>query len=171
MVPNITVIRQRLTGEWASLRQPEAMLAACGEVGYPGWRDRVLTPVTTVQRFLWQILHGNTACSHLPHLSKEWHSRTTIGAHGNAPCVPRFRVPCTPRSLTLKGTLMEPCRTCGAPIPETLIDDYCAPCLDALPAELAETLLRGFLADRWVNARQHRRRHPWGNPRRWQRSA
>jgi len=27
---------------------------------------RVLTPVTTVQLFLLQILHGNTACSHLP---------------------------------------------------------------------------------------------------------
>jgi hypothetical protein len=29
----------------------------------------VLTPVTTVQLFLLQILHGNTACRHLPHLS------------------------------------------------------------------------------------------------------
>ena len=29
----------------------------------------MLTPVTTIQLFLLQILHGNTACSHLPHLS------------------------------------------------------------------------------------------------------
>jgi DDE family transposase len=69
MVPNLTAILQRLTGEWAALLQPEAILAVCGEVGYTGWRDRVLTPVTTVQLFLLQILHGNTACSHLPHLS------------------------------------------------------------------------------------------------------
>jgi hypothetical protein len=69
MVPNITAILQRLTGEWAALLHPEAILAACGEVGYTGWRDRVLTPVTTVQLFLLQILHGNTACRHLPHLS------------------------------------------------------------------------------------------------------
>jgi hypothetical protein len=69
MVPNITVILQRLTGEWAALLQPDAILAACGEVGYTGWRDRVLTPVTTVHLFLLQILHGNTACGHLPHLS------------------------------------------------------------------------------------------------------
>jgi hypothetical protein len=27
------------------------------------------TPVTTIQLFLFQMLHGNTACSHLPHLS------------------------------------------------------------------------------------------------------
>jgi Transposase DDE domain len=69
MVPRISAIRQRFTGEWAALLQPEAIFAACGEVGYTGWRDRVLTPVTTVQLFLLQILHGNTACRHLPHLS------------------------------------------------------------------------------------------------------
>jgi hypothetical protein len=60
---------QRLTGEWAALLQPGAILAACGEVGYTGWRDRLLTPVTPVPRFLLPMLHGNTACSHLPHLS------------------------------------------------------------------------------------------------------
>src|SRR5919109_4662724 len=69
MVPSIATILQRLTGEWATLLQPGAILAVCGEIGYTAWRDRVLTPVTTVQLFLLQILHGNTACSHLPHLS------------------------------------------------------------------------------------------------------
>jgi Transposase DDE domain len=69
MVPNITMILQRFTAEWAALLQPEAILAACGEVGYLAWRHRVLTPVTTVQLFLLQVLHGHTACSHLPHLS------------------------------------------------------------------------------------------------------
>jgi hypothetical protein len=69
MVPRITMILQRFTGEWALLLQPEAILAVCQEIGYAGWRDRVLTPVTTLQLFLLQILHGNTACRHLPHLS------------------------------------------------------------------------------------------------------
>jgi hypothetical protein len=69
MVPNITIVLQRFTGEWALLLQPEAILAVCREIGYTGWRDRVLTPVTTMHLFLLQILHGNTACSHLPHLS------------------------------------------------------------------------------------------------------
>ena len=69
MVPNITAILPWFTGEWAALLQPDAILATCGEVGSTRWRDRVLTPVTTVQLFLWQILHGNTACSHLPPLS------------------------------------------------------------------------------------------------------
>jgi hypothetical protein len=69
MVPTMTTILQRFTGEWAVLLQPEAILTVCREIGYTTWRDRVLTPVTTIQLFLLQILHGNTACTHLPHLS------------------------------------------------------------------------------------------------------
>jgi hypothetical protein len=69
MVPHITTILQRVTGEWAVLLQPEAILAVCHEIGSTAWRDRVLTPVTTMQRFLWQRLHGHTACRHRPHLS------------------------------------------------------------------------------------------------------
>jgi hypothetical protein len=69
MVPHITTILQRFTGEWAVRRQPEAILAVCREIGSTAWRDRVLTPVTTRPRCLWQMLHGPTACRHLPHLA------------------------------------------------------------------------------------------------------
>jgi hypothetical protein len=86
MVSNITAILQRLTGEWAVLLQPDAILTVCSEIGYTGWRDRVLTPVTTLQLFLLQILHGNTACSHLPHLSG---LRFTAAAY----CQARARLP------------------------------------------------------------------------------
>jgi hypothetical protein len=61
MVPRITSILQRFTPEWAALLQPEAILAACGDVGDLAWRHRVLTPVTTTQLFLLQIRHGHTA--------------------------------------------------------------------------------------------------------------
>jgi len=64
MVSTMTTILQRFTGEWAMLLQPEAILTVCHEIGYTAWRDRVLTPVTTVHLFLLQILHSNTACSH-----------------------------------------------------------------------------------------------------------
>lgn len=97
MVPNIPAILQRLTGEWAALLQPEAILAACGEVGSTGWRDRLLTPVTTVQLFLLQILHGNTACSHLPHLSG-------LRFSAAASCQARARLP-----LRLFALLLERC--------------------------------------------------------------
>jgi hypothetical protein len=86
MVPTITTILQRFTGEWATLLQPEAILAVCREIGYTAWRDRVLTPVTTLQLFLLQILQGNTACSHLPHLSG---LRFTAAAY----CQARTRLP------------------------------------------------------------------------------
>ena len=86
MVPSITAILQRLTGEWATLLQPEAILAVCREIGYTAWRDRRLTPVTTIHLFLLQMLHGNTACSHLPHLSG---LRFTAAAY----CQARARLP------------------------------------------------------------------------------
>jgi hypothetical protein len=68
------------------LLQPDAILAVCREIGYTGWHDRVLTPVTTRQLFLLQILHGHTACSHLPHLSG---LRFTAAAY----CQARARLP------------------------------------------------------------------------------
>jgi hypothetical protein len=51
MVPNMTTILPRFTGEWAALLQPEAILTVCREIGYTTWRDRVLTPVATMPLF------------------------------------------------------------------------------------------------------------------------
>jgi hypothetical protein len=47
--------------------QPEAILELCRSVGH-AWRTRQLDPVVTLQAFLLQVLHGNTACSHVPRL-------------------------------------------------------------------------------------------------------
>src|ERR687891_2813903 len=69
MVASVSAVLSRFKAERATQLQPEAIIGACEEVGYTSWRDRVLTPVTTIQLFLLQILHGNTACTHLPHLS------------------------------------------------------------------------------------------------------
>jgi hypothetical protein len=69
MMPKLTQTLQRLKTEWAAQLQPDAIQAACDAVGYTEWRDRLLNPVVTVQVFLLHILHGNTACRHLPHLS------------------------------------------------------------------------------------------------------
>jgi Transposase DDE domain len=69
MVPRITAVLTRFKTDWAAQLQPDAIKAACQEAGYTSWRERVLTPVTTIQLFLLQMLHGHTACSHLPHLS------------------------------------------------------------------------------------------------------
>ena len=86
MVPSINTILQRFSSEWAALLQPDAILTVCRDIGYTAWRDRVLTPVTTVPLFLLQMLHGHTACSHLPHLSGR---RFSAAASGQA----RARLP------------------------------------------------------------------------------
>jgi hypothetical protein len=39
----------------------------CGHV----WQERVLDPIVTIHLFVLQILHGNTACSHLQHLTQK----------------------------------------------------------------------------------------------------
>ena len=44
-----------------------AIVAMCQSIGY-SWRTRQFDPVTTIQGFLLQVLHGNTACSHVPRL-------------------------------------------------------------------------------------------------------
>jgi hypothetical protein len=86
MVATITTILPRFTGAWAMRRPPEAILTVCGAIGYTAWRDRVLTPVTTLQLFLLPSLHGHTAGRHLPHVSGV---RCRAAAYGQA----RARLP------------------------------------------------------------------------------
>ena len=69
MVPPLLTRRPRVTGEWAARLHPPAILAVWGEIGSPGGRDRVLTPVTTRPLGLRPMLHGHTACSPRPHRS------------------------------------------------------------------------------------------------------
>lgn len=59
------------------------------------WRKRVLDPVRTVQLFLIQVLHGNTACTHLRHLSG-------LRFSASAYCQARMRLP-----LAVFDTLLE----------------------------------------------------------------
>jgi hypothetical protein len=61
MIPRSTLVLSRLKTAGTAPRQPDASRAACPEAGYPSWRDRMLTFVTTIQRFRLQVLHGQTA--------------------------------------------------------------------------------------------------------------
>jgi len=61
------------------------ILDACHAAGHT-WRDSVLNPLATITLFLIQILHGNTACEHLRHLSP---LRFTASAY----CQARRRLP------------------------------------------------------------------------------
>jgi hypothetical protein len=86
MVPRITAVLTRLKTDWEAQLQPDTIQAVCQEDGFTSCRHRVLTPVTTVQLFLLQILHGDTACSYLPHLSG---LRFSTSAH----CQARSKLP------------------------------------------------------------------------------
>lgn len=57
----------RIKADVAFWLSPEAIRSVSQAVGHT-WRERLLDPVTTVHLFLLQVLHGNTACSHVPRL-------------------------------------------------------------------------------------------------------
>jgi hypothetical protein len=52
MVASITAMLNRCNTEWATPWPPEALIDAWEEAGDTSWRARVLTPATTIQRFL-----------------------------------------------------------------------------------------------------------------------
>jgi hypothetical protein len=68
MVGTSTEALKHIQAELATLLDASTIFALCREIDYQ-WRERQLDPVTTVHLFLVQILHGNTACTHLPHLT------------------------------------------------------------------------------------------------------
>lgn len=57
----------RIKGDPPSLIDASVVIAACREAGHR-WRDRTLDPVRTLEVFAVQIMHGNTAISHLVRL-------------------------------------------------------------------------------------------------------
>lgn len=63
----------------------EVIRTVCEDVDH-AYRDRVLDPVVTVHAFLTQVLHGNVACTALPHL-------TGLSFTGTAYCRARQRLP------------------------------------------------------------------------------
>jgi len=85
MVGTVTEALRHIKAELVTLLDAPTILALCREVGYH-WRARLLDPVTTVHLFIVQILHHNTACSHLPHLVAQ---RFTASAY----CQARTRLP------------------------------------------------------------------------------
>jgi hypothetical protein len=103
MALNISEIVGQFKADVAKALSAEAITKICGYLGY-AWRERILDPVTTVQVFLLQILHGNTACTALSRLAG-------VSFTGAAYCAARGRLP-----LALFEDLLE--RVCDALFPE-----------------------------------------------------
>jgi hypothetical protein len=103
MARSILAAVQRIKAEVAHWLTPNAIRDLCKTLGY-SWRERLLDPVTTVHLFLLQILHGNTACSHVPRLGG-------VPCTGEAYCQARARLPLALFRcllLLLKDRLPEP---------------------------------------------------------------
>lgn len=67
MFGNITDALRQIKSDVALALEASLITRLCIELGHR-WRERELDPVTTVRGFLLQVLHHNTACSHVPHL-------------------------------------------------------------------------------------------------------
>lgn len=81
ILPALRQVREDLAG----LLDRKAVEQVCRDLQY-AWRDRRLDPYTTLQLFILQMVHQNTAMTHLPHLSGE---RFTASAY----CQARQRLP------------------------------------------------------------------------------
>lgn len=69
MALSILAAVQRIKADIADWLAPEAIRELCQTLGY-SWRERLLDPVTTIHLFVLQVLHGNTACAHVPRLGE-----------------------------------------------------------------------------------------------------
>lgn len=102
MSRNITDALHQIKTDVARALEATLIVRICSELGHQ-WRDRQLDPVATVHGFLLQVLHGNTACSHVPHLL----SKSVTGeAYGQA----RARLPVE----LFQRLLAEVCRSLGS---------------------------------------------------------
>jgi hypothetical protein len=67
MAGNILAAVRQIKANVAQHLEAAAIETICRELNHT-WRNRLLGPVVTLHAFLLQVLHGNTACDHVPHL-------------------------------------------------------------------------------------------------------
>jgi len=65
---SISDVLAKFKQNWINELSPEAIAQAACDAGMT-WNHSLLTPIITVQIFFVQVLHGNTACEHLSHLT------------------------------------------------------------------------------------------------------
>ena len=82
---SIRRVLAQIKDDWTKSLSQEHLIRVCRAAGVT-WRNRALDPVTTIYVFLLQVLHGNTAMTHLPRLSGK---RFTPAAY----CQARQRLP------------------------------------------------------------------------------
>jgi len=69
--PRMVTIDQalaRVKGRVAEVLSAEAIHLACRLCGHT-WRERLLDPAATIHLFIQQVIHGNTACTHVARMA------------------------------------------------------------------------------------------------------
>ena len=66
---SITEIVKQFKQDWTEEINPVNIEQACRDCDMT-WIDSMLNPVVTIQLFFLQVLHGNTACTDVPHLAR-----------------------------------------------------------------------------------------------------
>ncbi len=104
MVHNILDAIRCIKSDVAAYLQATMIERLCRDLDYT-WRERTLGPVVTIHAFLMQVLHGNTACDHVPHLMGR-------GFSGEAYAQARARLPLAlfERLLAAVCQSLESCR-------------------------------------------------------------
>jgi hypothetical protein len=85
MARSILAAVRQIKSDIAQFLSQRLIREVCATIGHV-WRERILDPVTTVHLFVLQILHGNTACPHVPRLGG-------VACSGEAYCQARQRLP------------------------------------------------------------------------------
>jgi hypothetical protein len=85
MVPSFLSALKEIKSSVAEALSREVILQIARDLNHR-WRDCTLDPATTVHLFLLQVLHGNVACDHVPHLAE-------LNVTGEAYCKARSKLP------------------------------------------------------------------------------
>ena len=96
---SITDVIEQFKQNWTQQLSEAGISEACREADMT-WHDSILNPITTVQIFFLQILHGNTACEHMSHLAQ-----MTFTAAGY--CKARMRVKLEALTLLLHRSVQQ----------------------------------------------------------------
>jgi hypothetical protein len=81
---SITDVIRQFKRNWTEQLSPKSIADACRDSGMT-WIESMLNPIVTIQVFFLQVLHGNTACTHMPHLAR-------MAFTGAAYCTARMRI-------------------------------------------------------------------------------
>ena len=93
---------RRVKEDLSRLVPESTIVAACEEAGHR-WRDRLLNPVLTVHLFVMQVLHFNTALTHVRHLAGDMIKPSAF-------CQARQRLPVA----VMQALLRTMCQAAGA---------------------------------------------------------